>query len=101
MEKEINGQEEEICFRLIDIEYYEKENGTNCLILKFVACEDDETKILWQWSKNDFNKIFTPLEWNGTKKEINELKKELKNKIFNFNYLISIQHIIMKPLIST
>lgn len=76
-------------YRITEIMYKEK-NGKNYIVLKFEDRELEGGKIFWKLPKDDFNKIFENLDWNGTEEDIKRIKTELDKEMFDEKKLILI-----------
>lgn len=78
-------------YTMIGMKYQNGDNGKNYIVLEFKDFEFHGGKILWRLPKEDFNKIFSPLVWDGSQEDIEKrLIKELQGKNFQHDYLISI-----------
>lgn len=76
-------------YRITDI-MYKKKNGRNYIVLKFEDRELEGGKIFWKLPREDFNKIFENIDWNGTEEDTRRIKTELEKEIFNEKKLILI-----------
>lgn len=77
-------------FKIAGIKYEKGENGRSYIVLELKDnSESDGVKILWKLPKNDFNKIFEPIYWNGKEEDRERLFNELKSKLVNFELFIN------------